>query len=301
MPRTTKRGMSAVVHDASAIGGLVQGIRTGEVTDTTVVVVEPGFGGSAMRAHVHRPGRRGEEVIEGLEDVKAGTPAGRGWLEGVMADVCTDRMVVSEPAMRAAIGAAWPDLARAEAIATSLEPAAQKYNVAVEVVHPARQSVEPEPPTGPEAGAPVAAGLRRGKVTKLNEQQVNTLPSLLRALSAAGGGTGWLGKPVVDTGATVVGSEGRLSGALRATQYRLGGKLLEQRFLPSREAITAQQWVGALVDEHHGSAVVVLDEDTLMAGSANPPLRLDPEALAKQHNVAVAVIPVQTTGRGRPS
>ena len=63
--------------------------------------------------------------------------------------------------------------------------------------------------------------------------------------------------------------------------------------MASREHITAPQWVAMLLEEHRGSAVLVVDQDALMSAAAQPRLRLDPEVLATQHNVAVAVIPVR--------
>jgi hypothetical protein len=269
--------------DTAELSKAIGEVSRGE-SDLTVTSIEPGYGNIRLETYV--PGCRGAGQITTLEGLNIDSAAGRAGLEEALGVIAPDEVLFSEATLRSVCAADWGgENAAASRITESLRPLAERLGADIRVFDPGAVD-EPVGAAPTKLDPYVAVGLTRGKVTRLDVHG-DDVHSLILAFT--GGARTWRAGEVVTGGLIQLEPIGRTVAQIRGTIYNRADKL-DRQYTAAGTHLTAEQWLGDLMTEVRGCALVLIDAGVLEAAAGETQMRLIPTAVAKTYDVAVAVV-----------
>lgn len=284
MSTKTKATAATIVHAdgtaQSAVGALRDAILTNQ---SERVLLVPSVSRGCIFPTIFRAGR--ELTLPAIDHPSLADRAGVGHLHELIEQQSATDVHVSAGALHNMLGG---DLTRAESVRAALEPlaAATRTQIVLTVPTPPAAAVEPQTPVPVDPY--VASGLKLREVTNLTAEQARQVGGLLAARSTTiPAQRTWDGAPVSPGTSVVIGSPGRYSGRLLATVYDATGRGSERYWDAARDTLTAFQWAESLLAEKTAQLLII--DGGL--GEHDARLTLDLDALAREHDVAVAVLP----------
>jgi hypothetical protein len=224
-----------------------------------------------------------EYTLPPIEHASLADRAGVGHVHALVEQTAATDVHIAEGSLSNMSGG---NVTNAESVRAALEPLALETGTNIVLTVTAQPKAD-EPHTPEPVDPYVAHCLERGSCMQLTAEQAHQVNGLLAAMATTTPALRiWDGHPVTPGTAVIVGSPGRYSGRLLATVYDQTGRASERYWDVSRDALTAYQFTESLLSEK--AAQVLLIEADL--GKYDARLTIDLEALAAEHDIAVAVL-----------
>jgi hypothetical protein len=287
--------MTAVKEKAAELVEYDNGRVAGQVSATIDRGEREGFWLEVTATHGtqrivgRRSGGRGHECfVEVLEGHLIGTVTGDAWLVEQLAACDATDVHITADTLRASLAASFGDPFQEEALRARIKERVIERCPGLAFYWPAFvRSVPPAPPKAPRLKTRVARDLARRDVATL---PASSVPSLLAALTSPGVGV-WHGLPTGAGSVVQLTSGGRYSGRVAATLHEAGSRTVRHDAWTARLPVDVNRWALDQLTAQRATCALVLVEDELVAAAEHDvSVRIDLQTLAREGNVAVAVV-----------